>query len=129
MGLQKKAGNIAGPFLGTMSGVTAADWLAHVIHNNPGFFTRALYGIPGAYLGLLAGNKLQNKLQGTNRGAFWDKQDSANLDKVLKDYQDKKNKEHKSNQAAKEIVLNQILDPVINKLRKPEAVFITKENK
>lgn len=52
--------------------MAAADWLAHVIHKNPGFFTRTLYEIPGAYLGILAGNKAQNKLQGTNRGAFWD---------------------------------------------------------
>lgn len=82
MGLQKKAGNVAGPFLGGMSGMVAADWLAHVIHNNPGFFTRAIYDIPGAYLGILAGNKLQNKLQDTNRGAFWDDKDSAFWDNV-----------------------------------------------
>ena len=82
MGLQKKGGNVAGPFLGGMSGMVAADWLAHVIHNNPGFFTRAIYDIPGAYLGILAGNKLQNKLQDTNRGALWDDKDSTFWDNV-----------------------------------------------
>ena len=92
MGLDKKAGNVAGPFLGGMTGLAAADWLAHVIHNNPGVLTRTIYGIPGTYLGILAGNKVQNKLQDTNRGAFWDEQDSANLDAAIQAAKAKKDK-------------------------------------
>ena len=63
--------------------MVAADWLAHIIHEKPGFFTRTLYDLPGAYLGILAGNKLQNKLQDTHRGAFLDSEDIKNAQKAL----------------------------------------------
>ena len=77
MGLSKKAGNVAGPFLGGMTGMAAADRLAQLIHKNPGVVTRAVYSVPGAILGLHAGNKLQNYLQGTNYQPFWDSRDNV----------------------------------------------------
>ena len=98
MGLQKKAGNVAGPFLGGMGGFHAAAQLARLIHKNPGKLTTAVYGAPGLFLGMLAGNKLQNYLQGTNYSAFWDNRDTVqrainNAGKRLKDEeQDKEQK-------------------------------------
>lgn len=90
MGIDKKAGNIAGPFLGGMGGMYAAEELARLIHKNPGTLTKAIYGAPGLFLGILAGNKAQNYLQGTNYGAFWDNKDTVqrainNAGKRLKD--------------------------------------------
>lgn len=77
MGLNKKAGNVAGPFLLGMAGMAGADQLAQLIHKNPGAVTRALYAIPGTLLGMHAGNKLQNYLQDTNYQAFWDPKDNV----------------------------------------------------
>lgn len=92
MGLQKTAGNIAGPFLGAMAGMTAADWLAHIIHDNPGFWTRLIYDAPGAYLGMYAGNKLQNKLMDTNHGPFIDKEDVNQIADQYNNWRAKQNK-------------------------------------